>query len=168
MKRGTFMKNRKRLILLAAVLALLLVCAFSVMILAAETSEAGDVNGDGSVTSADAIYLLRHTILPDQYPLAAFSDKENSERIDTMQGALENLFDYEGNAFIKTSETCKDPVWTYTTSTFSGWAAASVRPNLWIRSASVCVRERKRSRRSRSFCRQTIRTARFFMQKRLT
>ncbi len=124
------MKKRKKLIVIAAMLAFLLVCAFSVMIFAAETSEAGDVNGDGSVTSADAIYLLRHTILPEQYPLATFSDKENAERIDTMQGALENLFDYEENAFIKTSETCQNPTWNYTTSTFSGWGGSIGTPEL--------------------------------------
>ncbi|MBE6614729.1 MAG: hypothetical protein E7631_05410 [Ruminococcaceae bacterium] len=30
----------------------------------------GDTNGDTKLTSADAIYLLRHTLLPDRYPLA--------------------------------------------------------------------------------------------------
>ncbi|MBR5444670.1 MAG: leucine-rich repeat protein, partial [Clostridia bacterium] len=29
----------------------------------------GDTNGDGFVNSADAIYLLRHTIMPERYPL---------------------------------------------------------------------------------------------------
>ena len=118
------MKNRRKLILFSAVLSLFLVCAFSVMILAAETNEIGDVKGDGSVTSADAIYLLRHTIMPEQYPLAAFTDKENAERIDMMQDALENVFDYEENAFIKTSTTCQNPTWNYTTSTFSGWGGS--------------------------------------------
>ncbi len=30
----------------------------------------GDVNGDGEVSEEDALYLLRHTILPDRYPLS--------------------------------------------------------------------------------------------------
>lgn len=30
----------------------------------------GDVNGDGDVSEEDALYLLRHTILPDRYPLS--------------------------------------------------------------------------------------------------
>ena len=29
-----------------------------------------DLNGDSKVNSADAIYLLRHTIMPGIYPLA--------------------------------------------------------------------------------------------------
>jgi hypothetical protein len=33
-------------------------------------AQPADMNGDGVVNSADAIYLLRHTIMPDLYPLA--------------------------------------------------------------------------------------------------
>ena len=40
------------------------------MIASASDVERGDVNGDGRVNSADAIYLLRHTIMPGIYPLA--------------------------------------------------------------------------------------------------
>ena len=29
----------------------------------------GDANGDDAISSADAVYLLRHTILPERYPL---------------------------------------------------------------------------------------------------
>jgi hypothetical protein len=32
-------------------------------------SQAADVNGDGTVNSADAVYLLRHTIMPQAYPM---------------------------------------------------------------------------------------------------
>ena len=62
------MKNRKKLIIFSVLLSLLLVCVCSIMILATETSEAGDVNGDGSVTSADATYrsfchdIIKHFI----------------------------------------------------------------------------------------------------------
>jgi hypothetical protein len=31
--------------------------------------QSADVNGDGTVNSADAIYLLRHSIMPSMYPL---------------------------------------------------------------------------------------------------
>ena len=50
----------------------------------AETFEDGDMNGDGKVDSDDAIYLLRHTMLPDQYPLAVPDGcrHENLEVID--------------------------------------------------------------------------------------
>ena len=34
------------------------------------TADNYDVNGDGELTEADALCLLRHTILPDRYPLA--------------------------------------------------------------------------------------------------
>ena len=29
----------------------------------------GDVNNDGTVTDADAVYLLRYTLFPEEYPL---------------------------------------------------------------------------------------------------
>ena len=55
------------------VLTLLLVLALSIAVLtlpmSAEKYLTGDMNGDGTVNSDDAIYLLRYTLLPDQYPL---------------------------------------------------------------------------------------------------
>ncbi len=38
------------------------------------TGVAGDMNGDGAVNDADAIYLLRHTMLPTRYPLSGEGD----------------------------------------------------------------------------------------------
>ena len=35
----------------------------------AETFENGDMNGDGQLNKDDAIYLLRHVVFPDKYPL---------------------------------------------------------------------------------------------------
>ena len=32
-------------------------------------NQSGDVNGDGQITTDDAIYLLRHILQPDKYPL---------------------------------------------------------------------------------------------------
>lgn len=29
----------------------------------------GDMNGDETINSNDAVYLLKHTFLPEQYPL---------------------------------------------------------------------------------------------------
>ena len=34
----------------------------------------GDFDGDDAVTSDDAVYLLRHTLFADQYPVSAFAD----------------------------------------------------------------------------------------------
>ena len=34
----------------------------------------GDVNGDGYVTNEDAIYLLRHTLMPGRYPINQSGD----------------------------------------------------------------------------------------------
>ena len=37
----------------------------------------GDMNGDNLVTDADALYLLRHTLFPENYPIAANGDVNN-------------------------------------------------------------------------------------------
>lgn len=62
---------RNKLILIALFLAFLLALPFT--IIAAANLE-GDVNGDGILNSADAIYLLRHTIMPEKYPLQSISE----------------------------------------------------------------------------------------------
>lgn len=109
-------------ITLAAVLVSLFALGFTA--LAAETEEAGDMNGDGILNSADAIYLLRHTIMPEKYPLSDTGCRTNAERLDTMQEALENVFDYEENVFVKSAQSTQNPSWNYTTSTFSGWGGS--------------------------------------------
>ena len=51
-------------------LCLAFVIAFSTAAIAADRNDLrGDMNGDGMVNSDDAIYLLRHTLDPDKYPL---------------------------------------------------------------------------------------------------
>ena len=38
----------------------------------------GDINSDGTVTSDDAVYLLRHTLFPESYPADEFADLDRS------------------------------------------------------------------------------------------
>lgn len=62
------MKQKIISILLAIILPMSFVPA-ATSIVFAETVIPGDINGDGAVTSDDAIYLLYHTLLPDMYPV---------------------------------------------------------------------------------------------------
>ena len=63
MKKRSFFIN-------SASLCLAFVIAFSTAAIAADRNDLrGDMNGDGMVNSDDAIYLLRHTLDPDKYPL---------------------------------------------------------------------------------------------------
>ena len=56
--------------LLILVLALALVVSASTPVFAEPDSYAlGDFDGNGSVTSDDAVYLLRYTLFPDAYPI---------------------------------------------------------------------------------------------------
>ena len=61
--RRYMMKKTRRI----ALVSLLLAFALSISV-AADGVLQGDVNGDGILNSADAIYLLRHTIMPTVYP----------------------------------------------------------------------------------------------------
>lgn len=51
------------------------VCMDYVKLLSIETTELpGDMNGDGVVNKDDAIYLLRHVVFPDKYPVTIEAD----------------------------------------------------------------------------------------------
>ena len=52
-------------------------------------TQSEDVNGDGTVTAADAFYLLRYTLLPERYPLAvADADYTWNHRITAADASL--------------------------------------------------------------------------------
>ena len=51
------------------------VCMDYVKLLSIETTELpGDMNGDAVVNKDDAIYLLRHVVFPDKYPVTIEAD----------------------------------------------------------------------------------------------
>lgn len=51
------------------------VCMDYVKLLSTETTELpGDMNGDGVINKDDAIYLLRHVVFPDKYPVTIEAD----------------------------------------------------------------------------------------------
>lgn len=43
----------------------------------------GDMNGDNKLNSADAIYLLRHTIMPDKYPITGTCDVNGDDKLNS-------------------------------------------------------------------------------------
>ncbi|MBO4501858.1 MAG: dockerin type I repeat-containing protein [Clostridia bacterium] len=61
--------------------ALVFALALSLLITAA--GKYGDYNGSENVTSEDAIYLLRHVLFPDDYPIDTFADFDGSGSVDS-------------------------------------------------------------------------------------
>ena len=56
------------------ILIICILCLLTVLPVSAADAVRGDANGDGLKTSADAVYLLRHTLMPSQYPMAQSAD----------------------------------------------------------------------------------------------
>lgn len=73
--------------------AVLLVLSATINISAQDTSslnayalegyDIGDVNGDGKLNTDDAIYLLRHTLLPSSYPVNQLCDFNGDGKVNT-------------------------------------------------------------------------------------
>jgi len=61
---------------------------FAAMCSVTVTGFTADLNGDGDTTEADALYLLRYTILPSRYPLAVDNaDYDGSGTVDAKDAA---------------------------------------------------------------------------------
>ena len=43
----------------------------------------GDINGDETIDSDDAIYLLKYTFLPETYPIVQSGDMNGDGRVDS-------------------------------------------------------------------------------------
>ena len=47
-----------------------------------EVTSSGDVDGNGTIDKDDAIYLLRHVVYPDKYPLTVSGDADGNGKLD--------------------------------------------------------------------------------------
>ena len=76
-------KTAFKIITAALMISMLFSVAASVAPVFAEPSAylLGDIDGNGKVTSDDAVYLLRHTLFPEAYPLSDFADFDHNEKI---------------------------------------------------------------------------------------
>ena len=82
--------TRKRFSLACLFIFIIMLAVIFTMPMSAEEYLTGDMNGDGTVNSDDAIYLLRYTLNPEKYPLVC----------------NHNLTQYEGKA-----PTCTEIGW---------------------------------------------------------
>jgi len=68
------MRKFGRIVSLLLVVVLLFLCVPYTPRAEATAEVPGDLNGDGYVTDEDVIYLLWHTVFPEEYPLDAWAD----------------------------------------------------------------------------------------------
>ena len=59
----------------------LVLAASMLFAFAASAGVLGDFDGNGSVTSDDAVYLLRYTLFPEYYPISDFADFDHNDSI---------------------------------------------------------------------------------------
>jgi len=93
------MNRKKKLISIVLVLAMLISSLAMMMPVAAAESASiesdtdntapktvtvlGDMNGDGEVNTDDAIYLLRHALMPGNYPISQSGDVNGDKEVNT-------------------------------------------------------------------------------------
>ena len=68
-KQGERKMTRKRFSLPTLFIFVIMLAVILTLPMSAEEYKTGDMNGDGQITTDDAIYLLRHVLSPDNYPL---------------------------------------------------------------------------------------------------
>ena len=66
--------------LVSAILAIVLTASL-LLTFEASANVLGDFNGSGTVTSDDAVYLLRYTLFPEYYPVFDFADFDHNDMI---------------------------------------------------------------------------------------
>lgn len=72
--------NRKILLMIVSVVLIIWIMPMRIF---AATDLRADMNGDGTINSADAIYLLRHTIMSEQYPITYSGDVNGDNKLNS-------------------------------------------------------------------------------------
>ncbi len=75
------MKKRRSVVILT--IALLVSLSLLAQVSAAEKPVRGDLNDSGTVNEEDVLYLLRHTLFPDRYPLNQAGDMDGNGAVDS-------------------------------------------------------------------------------------
>ena len=74
----------------------------------------GDVNSDGKVSEDDALYLLYHSIYPEDYPIIQDGNLDQDEADGISVKDAYYLLDNMGNSdFVTTVHAYSDPAWSW-------------------------------------------------------